>query len=43
MIRVSEEAVIRVSCFVKTRMVMLLARMVRGQRLGAPHAAHAAP
>ena len=38
-----KKPVIRVSCFVKTRKALLLVRMVRGQRLGALHAAHAAP
>ena len=36
-------AVSRVSGLVKTRVALLLVRMVRGQLLGAPHAAHAAP
>ena len=39
----NKKAVIRVSCFVKTQMALLLVRMVRGRRLGALHAAHAAP
>ena len=38
----NKKAVIRDSCFVKPRKGLLPVRTVRGQWLGAPHAAHAA-